>query len=154
MPRGTTHTYTYYPHNCLEVLPTLDGQEERNPLGKRARVLDLPRGPQPYPLSFKLPAFLNSTNTDPFAAWLVVTGDATPDGTSVLGAFSTLPTVAFREQLSCVAQRSRVSRVAESVPLAQRATQDSCSSPGSASTCATLRGYLTYKKTHPPRTLP
>jgi len=44
---------------------------------------------------FKLPAFLKLSNTDPFAAWFVVTGDATPDGIrvvrSVLGAISTLP---------------------------------------------------------------
>ena len=31
-------------------------------------------------LFFKLPPFLKLTNTDPFAAWFVVTGDATPDG--------------------------------------------------------------------------
>ena len=40
----------------------------------------------------KLPAFLKLTNTDPFAAWSVVTGDATLDGIrvvrSVLGAIS------------------------------------------------------------------
>ena len=29
---------------------------------------------------FKLPAFLHLTDTVPFAAWFVVTGDATPDG--------------------------------------------------------------------------
>ena len=38
--------------------------------------------------------FLNLTNTDRFAAWSVVTGDATPDGIrvvqSVLGALSSL----------------------------------------------------------------
>ena len=48
-------------------------------------------GPNPF---FKLPAFLKLTNTDPFAAWFVVTGDATPDGIlvvrSVLGAISSL----------------------------------------------------------------
>ena len=50
----------------------------------------------PAPL-FKLPSFLKLTNTDPFAAWFVVTGDATPDGIrvvrSVLGAISSLPIV-------------------------------------------------------------
>ena len=38
----------------------------------------------------KLPELLKLPNTDPFAAWFVVTGDATPDGIrvvrSVLGA--------------------------------------------------------------------
>jgi len=33
---------------------------------------------------FKLPVFLKLTNTDPFAAWFVVTGDATPDGIHVV----------------------------------------------------------------------
>ena len=33
---------------------------------------------------FKLPVFLNLTNTDPFAAWFVVTGDATLDGIRVV----------------------------------------------------------------------
>jgi len=50
---------------------------------------------------FKLPKLLESTNTDPFAAWFVVNTDATPDGIrvvrSVLGAISSLPIVAFRE---------------------------------------------------------
>jgi len=40
----------------------------------------------------KVPAVLELTNTDPFAAWSVVTGDVTPGGTrvvrSVLGAIS------------------------------------------------------------------
>ena len=40
----------------------------------------------------KLPPFLKLTNTDPFVAWCVVTGDATPDDIrvvrSVLGAIS------------------------------------------------------------------
>jgi len=48
----------------------------------------------------KLPPFLELTNTDPFAAWFVVTGDATPDEISVVraifGAISSLPIVAFR----------------------------------------------------------
>ena len=39
------------------------------------------------------------TNTEPFAAWFVVTGDATADGIrvarSVLGAIRSLPIVAF-----------------------------------------------------------
>ena len=35
---------------------------------------------------FELPAFLKLTNTDPFAAWFVVTGDMTPVVRSVLGA--------------------------------------------------------------------
>jgi len=42
-----------------------------------------------------LPLFLKLTNTHPFAAWFVVTRDATPDGIrvmwSVLGAISSLP---------------------------------------------------------------
>ena len=50
---------------------------------------------------FKLQVFLKLTNTDPFAAWFVVSGDATPDAIrvvrSVLGAISSLPVVAFRE---------------------------------------------------------
>ena len=54
----------------------------------------------------KLPPFLKLTNTDPFAAWFVVTGDATPDGIrvvrSVIGAISSLSIVAFREAQSCV----------------------------------------------------
>ena len=44
---------------------------------------------------FKLPAFLELANTDPFAAWFVVAGDVTPDGIrvvrSVLGVISFLP---------------------------------------------------------------
>ena len=47
------------------------------------------------------PVVLKLTNTDPFAAWFEVTGDATPDGIrvawSVLGAISYLSIVAFRE---------------------------------------------------------
>ena len=43
---------------------------------------------------FKLPVFLKLTDTDPFNAWFVVTGDVTPDGIrvvrSVLGAISSL----------------------------------------------------------------
>ena len=50
---------------------------------------------------FKLLVFLRLTNTDPFATRLVVTWDATPDGTpavrSVLGAISSLPIAAFRK---------------------------------------------------------
>ena len=46
----------------------------------------------------KLPVFLMLTNTDPFAAWFVVTEDATPDGIRVvrsfLGAISSFPIVA------------------------------------------------------------
>ena len=65
----------------------------------------------------KFPAFLKLTNTDPFVAWVVVTGDATPDGIrvvrSVMGAIRSPPIVALREQQSCVAKRSRLSRVAE-----------------------------------------
>ena len=48
----------------------------------------------------KLPVFLKLINTDPFAAWFVVTEDATPDGMrvvrSVLGAIRALSIVAFR----------------------------------------------------------
>ena len=59
------------------------------------------------PHFFKTPAFLKSTHTDPFAAWFVQSGDATPDGIrvvrSVLGAISSLHIVAFREKQSCVA---------------------------------------------------
>jgi hypothetical protein len=45
-----------------------------------------------------LPAFLKLTNTDPIAAWLVVTEDATPDGIrSVVGAIGSLPIVAFQK---------------------------------------------------------
>ena len=55
-----------------------------------------------YGRIFKLPVFLKLTNTDPFAAWSVVTGDATPDGIrvarSILGAISSLPIVAFPVQ--------------------------------------------------------
>ena len=43
------------------------------------------------------------TNTDPFAAWFVVTGDATPDGIrvvrSVLGTISSLPIVVGEERV-------------------------------------------------------
>ena len=46
---------------------------------------------------FKLSVFPKLTNTEPFAAWLVVTGDATPDVIrvvrSLLGAISFLPIV-------------------------------------------------------------
>jgi len=49
----------------------------------------------------RFPPFLKLTNTEPFAAWFIVTGDVTPDGIrvvrSVLGAISSLPIVAFRE---------------------------------------------------------
>ena len=52
----------------------------------------------------KLPVFLMSTNEDFFAAWFVVTGDATPDGIrvvrSVLGAIISIPIVAFLTKLS------------------------------------------------------
>ena len=55
----------------------------------------LPREP------LKLPVFVNLTNTDPSAAWFVVSRDATLDGIrvvwSVLGAIGSLPTVAFQE---------------------------------------------------------
>ena len=52
-----------------------------------------PPNPQvPRGASFKLPGLLKLTNTEPFAAWFVVTGDATADGISVvrsvLGAIS------------------------------------------------------------------
>ena len=44
---------------------------------------------------FKWPEFLKLTHTNPFTAWFVVTGDATPDGIrvvrSVLGSISSLP---------------------------------------------------------------
>ena len=47
---------------------------------------------------FKIPAFLKLTDTDPFAVWFVVTGDATLDGIRavrwVLGAISSLSIVA------------------------------------------------------------
>ena len=47
---------------------------------------------------FKLPGLFKLTNTEPFAAWFVVTGDATVDeirvARSVLGAISCLPIVA------------------------------------------------------------
>ena len=47
----------------------------------------------------KLPVFLKLTNTDTCAAWFVVTGDATPDGTrvvrSLLEAISPLLIVTF-----------------------------------------------------------
>ena len=39
----------------------------------------------PGPIFKKLPAFLKLTNTDPFAAWFVVTGDATPPLETLLG---------------------------------------------------------------------
>ena len=46
-----------------------------------------------------LPGVVKLTNTDPFAAWFLITGDATPDGIrvvrSLLGAISSLPIVAF-----------------------------------------------------------
>jgi hypothetical protein len=49
----------------------------------------------------KLRVFLKLTHKDPFGAWFVVTGDATPDGMrvvrSVLGAINTSSIVAFRE---------------------------------------------------------
>jgi hypothetical protein len=51
---------------------------------------------QPREPIFKLPVFLKLTDTDPFAAWFVVTGDVTPDGIrvvrSVVGAISSLST--------------------------------------------------------------
>jgi len=54
------------------------------------------RRPQGSHAIFKLPPFLKLTSMEPFAAWFVVTGDATPDGIrvvrSVLGAIRSLPT--------------------------------------------------------------
>jgi len=67
-----------------------------------AHRLDL-RALHTFELAFagKLPPFLKLTNTEPFAAWCVVTGDATPDGIrvvrSVLRAISFPPIVAFRK---------------------------------------------------------
>jgi hypothetical protein len=65
----------------------------------------------------ELPASLKLTHTNPFAAWFVVKRDAPPDGIrvvrSVLGTTNSLPIVAFPELQSCVAKRSRQSRVAE-----------------------------------------
>ena len=73
----------------------------------------------------KLLAFLMLTNTDPFAAWLVVTGNATPGGIRVvrsdLGAVSSLPIVAFREK--------RAARGEEGVPPPRRGTSPSVVSP-------------------------
>ena len=67
--------------------------------------LRLPRGPRarphqanPLPL-FKLPALVELTNTKSFAAWFIVTGDATADEIrvvrSVLGAMSSPPIAPF-----------------------------------------------------------
>ena len=51
-----------------------------------------------------MPVFLKLTNTDPFAAWFVVTRDATPDGIrvvrSVFGAISSLPIVTYLAKLA------------------------------------------------------
>ena len=48
-----------------------------------------------------MPAFLKLISTDPFTAWFVVTGDATPDGIrivqSVLAAMSSLTIEAFQK---------------------------------------------------------
>jgi len=62
---------------------------------------------------FKRTVFLKMTNTDPFAAWFVVTGDATPDGIRVvwlvLRAISSLPSVASAGALSLsLGERERV----------------------------------------------
>jgi len=58
--------------------------------GPERRNAPAPGGPPASGPSLKLPVFLKLTNADPFAAWFVVTGDATPDGIrvvrSVLGA--------------------------------------------------------------------
>ena len=45
---------------------------------------------------FKLPVLFKLTNTGPFAAWLVVTGDGIRVVRSVLGAISSLPIETFR----------------------------------------------------------
>ena len=70
---------------------------------------------------FKLPGLVKLTNTEPFAGWFVVTGDATADGIrvvrSVLGAISSLPIVALPSWLChaglLISKHSLVSRVAE-----------------------------------------
>ena len=75
--------------------PYLPAPEVMRALTERGRVI---RGLDSF---FKWLAFLELTNTDPFAERFVVTGDASPDGIrvvqSVLGAISFLPIVAFRE---------------------------------------------------------
>ena len=87
--------------------PGLPGRAAPRAWGKPCRHClphDLPRPPPPAACrtipppvcsrwaNFKFLGFLQSANTDPFVAWLVVTGDATPDGIrdvrSVLGAIS------------------------------------------------------------------
>ena len=61
------------------------------------------------PEFFKPPAFLKLTNTDPFAAWFILSWDATPDGKrvvrSVLGAISSFPIAA-----KCITKRRCWSR--------------------------------------------
>ena len=51
---------------------------------------------------FKLPALVKMTNTEPFAAWSIVTGDATADETGVVRSFleaiGSLPIVALATQ--------------------------------------------------------
>ena len=65
-----------------------------------------PRGTRSFKLpalevehSFKLQALVKLTNTEPFAAWFVVTGDVTAHEIrvvrSVLGAISSLPIAPF-----------------------------------------------------------
>ena len=59
-----------------------------------------PHWPLQGALFFNLLNFLYLTNTEPFAAWFVVTGDATPDGIrvvqSIFKAIGSLSIVAFR----------------------------------------------------------
>ena len=54
--------------------------------GTRKRALQqvLRESGLPPPLIFKLPVFLKLIGMDAFAAWFVVTGDATPDGIRVV----------------------------------------------------------------------
>ena len=76
------NSYTYTGEQVLEKMEGLVGMS-----GLHGEVSLTP-----------LPALFKWENTDPFAAWFVVTGKVKPDGIrSVLGAISSLPIVAFRE---------------------------------------------------------
>ena len=64
-----------------------DGEEERQSIReqrKRARERKRWRDLSLIGKLCKLPGSLKSTNTDPFAAWFVVNGDATPDAIRVV----------------------------------------------------------------------
>ena len=82
------------PLGCLQggfglLYPQRDYEALLNQGVLPARFLKEVTSPAQPPLEqlLKLPALFKLTNTDPFAAWCVVTGNATPDGFASCGWF-------------------------------------------------------------------